>query len=85
MDEALEELRATLDRADGVVSREPWYRSAVSHAIPPERLACSYYFAWLSRSCLGIACDFGEGERGDGWWGCGVEHAAVERSLRLCR
>ena len=61
MDEALEELRATLDRADGVVSREPWYRSAVSHAIPPERVACSYYFAWLSRSCLGIACDFGEG------------------------
>ena len=34
---------------------------AVSHAIPPEYLACSYHFVYLSHSCSGIACDFGEG------------------------
>ena len=34
---------------------------AVSHAIPPEYLACSYHFVYLSHSCSGIACNFGEG------------------------
>ena len=36
---------------------------AVSHAIPPEYVAGLYHFMLLSHSCLGIACDFGEGRR----------------------
>ena len=44
---------------------------AVSHAIPSEYLASSYRFVYLSHSCLGIACDFGEGGRK---WGATGEH-----------
>ena len=43
---------------------------AVSHAIPPEYVASSYHFMMLSHSCLGIACDFGEG--GGKWGATGV-------------
>ena len=49
---------------------------AVSHAIPPEYLACSYHFVYLSHSCSGIACDFGEG----GCWRVGgMWHGRVVR------
>jgi len=44
---------------------------AVSHAIPPEYVAGSYHFMMLSHSCLGIACDFGEGGCK---WGATGEH-----------
>ena len=43
---------------------------AVSHAIPPEYVAGSHHFMMLSHSCLGIACDFGEG--GCKWGATGV-------------
>ena len=55
----------------GGASQEPWCSSAVSHAIPPVRIACSYQFMLLSHSGLGIAWDFGEGGAYRGVWGGG--------------
>ena len=56
--------------------------AAVSHAIPSEYLACLHHFVSLSHSCLGIACEFGEGgaHRVCGWGEGGVW---VRRGVRL--